>query len=128
MIALSRNDYKPNLCFFGNEKAKNFKAGQSLFPAPDLVVEVLSKGTARNDRGVKFEDYQAHDVMEYWLIHPTQKTVEQYRLTKNKTYELILKASEGMIECKAVKGFQIPIEAIFDNSENMKALVKIING
>ena len=71
---------------------------------------------------------QPFNVMEYWLIHPTKKTVEQYRLTKNKTYELILKASEGMIECKAVKGFQIPIEAIFDDSENMKALVKIING
>ena len=66
--------------------------------------------------------------MEYWLIHSTKKTVEQYRLNKNKTYELILKASEGTIECKAIKGFQIPIEAIFDDSENMKALVKIING
>lgn len=128
MIALSRNDYEPDLCFFGNEKADTFKEGQSLFPAPDLVVEILSKGTVKNDRGVKFEDYQAHNVLEYWLIHPTKKTVEQYQLNKNKMYELILKSNQGTIEAKAIKGFKIPIEAIFDNSENMKALAKIIEG
>lgn len=51
MISLTRNDYEPNVCFFGNDKAKDFKGKQVQFPAPDFVVEVYPirprKPTAR---------------------------------------------------------------------------------
>jgi len=126
MIALTRNDYEPDLCFFNKEKAQHFKKDQNLFPAPDFVVEVLSKSTAGNDRGVKFNDYQMHEVMEYWLVHPTETYVEQYVLNEQKQYELLLKASEGNIENKAIKGFKIPIVAMFDEAANMKALREIM--
>ena len=128
MITLTRNDYEPDLCFFKKEKSKHFKEGQSLFPAPDLIVEVLSKGTFRNDRGVKFEDYQAHEVEEYWMIDPIKKIVEQYRLDETKNYELILKSKNGIIECQPIKGFKIPVEAIFDEGKNLKELGKILKG
>jgi len=57
LIALERNDYEPDLCFFKNEKAEKFTDETLLFPAPDLVVEILSKSTKKNDRGIKFDDY-----------------------------------------------------------------------
>ena len=56
MISLTRNDYEPDICFFKKEKASKFKEGQKLFPAPDMVVEVLNRSTEKFDRGVKFED------------------------------------------------------------------------
>ena len=65
MTVFSRNDYEPDIVFFGNEKAKNFTQEQTLFPTPDFVVEILSKSTAKNDRGVKFDDYETHQVQEY---------------------------------------------------------------
>jgi len=43
MIALTRNDYEPDLCFFSKEKSDLFEDEQVLFPAPDFVVEILSK-------------------------------------------------------------------------------------
>lgn len=126
MITLTRNDYEPDICFFKKEKSNNFKKGQSLFPAPDLVVEILSKGTAKNDRGIKFQDYQAHKVEEYWIIDPKKKVVEQYRLDEHEKYELILKASEGSIISKAIEGFKIPIKGIFNEQEGMLALAKLM--
>lgn len=39
MIALSRNNYEPGICFFGQEKSRKFKKDQSLFPPPDFVAE-----------------------------------------------------------------------------------------
>ena len=48
--------------------------------APDLVIEVLSPSTARYDRGRKQEVYQRCGVREYWIVSPTDKTVEQYLL------------------------------------------------
>lgn len=47
--------------------------------APDLVVEVLSPSTARNDRTCKMEIYARCGVREYWLVSPGDKTVEVYR-------------------------------------------------
>ena len=48
--------------------------------APDLVVEVLSPSTGRNDRGRKMEVYERNDVREYWIVDPVSQTVDQYVL------------------------------------------------
>ncbi|MDX2245691.1 MAG: Uma2 family endonuclease [Bacteroidia bacterium] len=127
MISLSRNDYEPDICFFQNEKAQTFKKGQSLFPAPDLVIEVLSTKTAGNDRGIKFSDYQAHQIREYWIIDPDKEVLEQYRLNDQNEYELILKARKGMLDCVPVNGFKIEIEAVFDEDKNLEELLRILN-
>lgn len=127
MVALTRNDYEPDVCFFKADKAKLFTEDQSLFPAPDLAVEVLSDKTTYRDRGVKFQDYQSHEVEEYWIIDPAKKVIEQYRLGTNGEYELIIKARDGHIQCQPVAGFEILIEAIFDNDVNLKELSRILN-
>ncbi len=47
--------------------------------APDLVVEVLSPSTAKNDRTYKKEVYERYGVPEYWLVSPSDKFIEVYR-------------------------------------------------
>ena len=59
--------------------------------APDLVVEVLSPSTARNDRMHKKAVYEASGVREYWLVDPENRTIEQHffrdgRLELNTVY------------------------------------------
>ena len=46
--------------------------------APDLVVEVLSQGTARFDRGHKKDVYEASGVKEYWIVDINSKSIEVY--------------------------------------------------
>ncbi len=121
MTVFSRNDYEPDIVFFGNEKAREFKQEQTLFPVPDFVVEILSKSTAKNDRVVKFDDYETHKVAEYWIIDPDNEVVEQY-LLQEKRYELNLKSSNGTIKSKIIAGFEIPIRAIFDEKLNFEIL------
>jgi len=48
--------------------------------APDLVVEVLSPSTMRNDRMHKKSVYESCGVGEYWLVDPVNRTIEQYLL------------------------------------------------
>lgn len=127
MITLERNDYEPDICFFKQDKAKNFKKGQSLFSAPDFIVEILSKGTKTNDRGIKFTDYEANGVGEYLLIDPKTETVELYRLAANGKYELILKSNEGTLHSKVIKGFSIAIKAIFEEDKNLEELTRILS-
>ena len=53
---------------------------RGVFGAPDLVVEVLSPSTAKNDRWQKARTYAAHGVPEYWIVDPMNQTVEVYAL------------------------------------------------
>lgn len=46
--------------------------------APDLVVEVLSRSTAQNDRTIKKEIYAKAGVKEYWIVDIGNKAVEVY--------------------------------------------------
>ena len=52
--------------------------------APDLVVEVLSSSTAKNDRTYKKDVYEQCGVQEYWLVSPSEKFIEVYWLDGGK--------------------------------------------
>jgi Uma2 family endonuclease len=43
---------------------------------PDLVVEVLSPGTARRDRREKLRLYAESGVREYWIVDPEARQIE----------------------------------------------------
>lgn len=57
---------------------------KGIYGVPDLVVEVLSPSTARNDRGHKKDVYEAAGVREYWIVEPDAKSVEVYLLKNGK--------------------------------------------
>ena len=48
--------------------------------APDLVLEVLSPSTAKNDKGYKKSVYESSGVPEYWIVSPKEKSIEVYLL------------------------------------------------
>ena len=121
MICLARNDYEPDICFFDKSKSLNFTSEQTLFPAPDFVVEILSPTTEERDRGVKFIDYADSGVREYWIVDADLEIVEQYILQEGE-YRLIIKSNSGDLSSVAVSNFHIPIRAIFDPSENLRVL------
>lgn len=128
MVSLTRNDYEPDICYFNPAKAAAFTPDQMRFPAPDLVVEVISESTEQNDRGVKFDDYAAHGVAEYWIIDPDAETLEQYLLPEGgDVYRLAIKAMTGQVRSAAIPGFEIPVRAIFDPEANQAALQTLLN-
>lgn len=48
--------------------------------APDWVLEVISPSTALRDQNTKRRLYERAGVREYWLIHPTDRTLTVYQL------------------------------------------------
>lgn len=58
--------------------------GKYLRGAPDLIVEVLSPGTARRDRRDKFRLYQKYGVRECWMLEPHEQFIEVWQLVNGK--------------------------------------------
>jgi Uma2 family endonuclease len=129
LIALTRNDYEPDIAFWGNEKAAAFNDDTMLHPAPDFVIEILSPSTKKNDRKIKFEDYALHGIREYWIIDPAKQTVEQFGLLTptDKTYLPYGKFAPGNdIKSLVLPDFEIPVAAIFDERANFEALKELM--
>jgi Uma2 family endonuclease len=69
------NIFQPDIIYLAQE-SKCEVGEKRLIGAPDLIVEVLSPGTARFDRKQKFNIYEKYGVREYWLIDPTDQFIE----------------------------------------------------
>ena len=121
LVHLTRNDYEPDVLFYGKDKASRITPDQMLFPAPDFIAEILSNSTESRDRGIKFLDYAIHGVAEYWIVDADEEFVEQYALV-DQHYKLLRKLDSGLIAGVAVTGFEIPVAAIFDDDAHRAAM------
>jgi len=70
---------------------KNMDNGLGITGGPDLVVEVLSKSTAKRDKFYKKDIYAKCGVKEYWIVDPNNCFIEVYilnngNLEHNETY------------------------------------------
>jgi Uma2 family endonuclease len=125
MARFTRNDYEPDVMFFKKEKADLIEPNQALFPVPDFVVEVVSESTEARDRGIKFKDYAAHGVEEYWIIDAESQVVEQYHLM-NGEYVLVKKTDEGTIRSFVFMSFDIPVKAIFEEQPHFEFVQELL--
>lgn len=126
LCVFPRNDYEPDVVFFGPEKAAGLADDTMKFPIPDFVAEILSESTEDRDRGVKFEDYESHGVAEYWIVDAEAETVEQY-LRRGDRFYLALKSGSGEIASPTVPGFRIPIRSLFHQADNLAALRQLMS-
>src|SRR6266481_2701059 len=78
LCVFPRNDYEPDVVFFGPSKVARLTPGTMKFPIPDLVAVVLSESTTARDRGVKFDDFALHGVAEYSIVDAEEGCIEQY--------------------------------------------------
>lgn len=123
LCEFTRNDFMPDIVFFGRTKADLLGPDDALYPVPDLVVEVLSKSTAKHDRGVKFEDYAAHGVGEYWLVDPDRALSEQYVL-RGAAYALA-NPGNGEVVSVVLAGLRFPAAAASDDLANRAAVAAL---
>jgi len=52
--------------------------------APEIIIEVISKSTIKNDEGYKFEQYQTEKVKYYILAYPGDLYAKVYKLVSGK--------------------------------------------
>lgn len=63
--------------------------GERIEGVPDLLVEVLSPGTARRDRGEKLKLYAESGVPEYWILDAAERQIE-FLVNRNGSFVVAL--------------------------------------
>ena len=74
---------QPDIIFVSNERLGIIR-GQ-VWGAPDLTIEVCSKSSVRYDGRTKLRWYREYGVREYWLVRPTEHTIEVVSFAKPRT-------------------------------------------
>jgi Uma2 family endonuclease len=80
--------------------------------APDLVVEILSPSTMKNDLLYQLNKYLAAGVREYWIVDPDEKTIS-VNVLGNGQFELTEYDIEAELASAALQGFALKVKDIF---------------
>jgi len=82
--------------------------------APDLIVEIQSPSTARNDLTEKFSVYESAGVREYWIVFPKEKAITVFLLQENGKYDKgTTYEFEGVVQSSVLHGLDMDIEELF---------------
>lgn len=89
---------EPDVFFIANDRLTGFDKWR-FNGAPDLIVEVVSPGSIREDRVRKFTEYEQAGVREYWLVdpRPNQRTVECYRRDEAGIFQPVEAGDDGRL-------------------------------
>ena len=79
------NIVQPDIVWI-TENSRCVVGDKYLHGSPELIVEIFSPGTERQDRKQKFNLYQRHGVSEYWMVDPAEMFIEVYVL-ENGSYK-----------------------------------------
>ena len=80
--------------------------------APDLIIEILSPSTTRNDRKIKFKKFLQAGVREYWIVDPELDRLE-VNLLENNTYITKIYDENDKVPVMVLKGLEIDLADVF---------------
>ncbi|MCX6551958.1 MAG: Uma2 family endonuclease [Acidobacteria bacterium] len=107
----------PDLVYFTADRYARVVNDKHATAAPDLVVEILSPGSRRRDKGRKRAVYDREGAREYWLVDPDVQSVTVLRrppagagLTDVSVLTL---AKDDSLESPLFPGLEIPLRKVF---------------
>ena len=113
IVFTEHNVLQPDICFFQASRRHFVNLDKVTRVPPDVVVEVLSPSTRRNDLGRKKATFARFGVCEYWLLDPFKGRLERYSHAGG-TYERTLSAGpHEQFESVVLAGFSCPVDSLF---------------
>ncbi|MFB9277026.1 Uma2 family endonuclease [Cohnella cellulosilytica] len=109
------NQFQPDLVYVLHENAAIIKP-ERIEGIPDLVVEILSPSTSRNDKIGKKRQFERFGLKEYWIVDPVHLTLDQFILDEHgklqlaETYVSPQKVASPMFSC-----IDIDVKRVFAN-------------
>jgi Uma2 family endonuclease len=120
--------YEPELHFMSNVLVPDLagwrRERMALLPdvpfftmAPDWICEVLSPGSARFDRKKKMPLYAQAGVRNAWLVDPTERTLEVYRLVDTRWSLLATHSDEERVRAEPFDAIELELGLLWADVE-----------
>jgi Uma2 family endonuclease len=104
---------QPDIVVFTAARKHFVAPDRAICVPPDVAVEVISPGTAANDRGRKLEIFERFGVPEYWILDPYDERLE-IRTLRDGRYEPPATVGRGeTVASRILPGFSCPLGALF---------------
>ena len=100
--------YQPDVLFISRDRMDLFERHGVMGP-PDLVIEILSRSSARYDRGSKLNAYERTGVREVWLIEPTGPNGTEIYQRQGLRLQRVT-PEDGVVRSIALPGFRLRLE------------------
>jgi Uma2 family endonuclease len=121
-VVFTRHDVvEPDLLFISAARSAVL-TDANVQGAPDLVVEVLSSSSRRQDEVLKRDLYERGGVAEYWIVDPEAETVKVFRRAEGEAgtsrfaRPLLLTLRDGdALTTALLPGLEIPLSAVFED-------------
>lgn len=114
-VLLSDEDIvQPDLLFISNQRS-GILTGKNATGAPDLFVEILSKGTRKIDETRKLRLYERAGALEYWMFDTDRETARVYRREGDQLVlvQELSAAAGDVLETLLLPGLRIPLAEVF---------------
>ena len=115
-VIFAADDVSPDVVWISRERlATGADDAGHLHVAPELVVEVLSRGAAneRRDRDLKLKLYSRQGVREYWIVDWRRRTVQVYRRADAALHLVATLEGEDVLTTPQLPGFTCPIAELW---------------
>ena len=107
----------PDLVYFTAKRFARVVNEKHATAAPDLVVEILSPGTRRRDKGRKRAVYDREGVREYWVVDPEAQSVTVLRRPRADAgltdVAVMTLAKDDVLESPLFPRLQISLREVF---------------
>lgn len=113
VVINASNVLQPDILWISDNNERCSEQSGRLYGAPDLVVEISSPSTARNDRTVKFNLYESAGVREYWIVEPQVELIEVWTLIDNQYVQHAICRAPQIFVSPALNGATIALSDIF---------------
>ena len=106
----------PDLAFVRHERWDEVVTGEKFTGAVDLVIEIMSPGTAnrRRDLAAKRGLYAKYGVEEYWIIDSENRSVLLFRLNGSTLDEVASLTGDDELFSQLLPGFRLKASTIFN--------------
>jgi Uma2 family endonuclease len=119
-VVISDSDVvEPDLLYVSRERAADVLVPEHIRGAPDLVIEIASRGTRKRDETIKRALYERAGVREYWVVDPEIDVVRVYRRAGeafDRPVELRCDAGD-ILTTTLMPGLELRLEEIFSSQD-----------
>jgi Uma2 family endonuclease len=102
---------EPDILFAANDHLAQLTA-ERFTGGPDLIIEIISPGSASEDRVRKFTQYEQAGVREYWLVDPRsrQQQADFYILGPDNSYHSAPIGDDGRYHSTVITNFWLDVD------------------